>query len=143
MPRSVWCFSPRLSPWTSSWMALGWSPRGSYSETILKGRSIFGRECISLSVMARWLLILVAACSSGLPSAQPDLAAARDLLTSSMGCMKDADCRLYSSTCEGCDCLGLAINDPDPVCNGMMVSCFVDPCDGKVARCSGGACIVQ
>ena len=97
--------------------------------------------------MARWLLILLAACQSGLPSAQPDLrdqpsdlAAARDL---SMGCTKDADCRLYSNNCEGCACDALAAGAPDPVCNGMMVSCFLDPCDGKTAHCSSGTCIAQ
>jgi hypothetical protein len=100
--------------------------------------------------MTRWLLlVLLAACQSALPSGQPDLAsapdlaAARDLSSSSMGCTKDADCRLYSSYCDACECLGLAAGAPDPVCSGMMISCFVDPCSGKSARCSGGACIAQ
>src|SRR5690606_4970475 len=39
-PRRTWCFSPRRRPSTSSWIALGWSPRGSNSLTRRKGVDI-------------------------------------------------------------------------------------------------------
>ena len=45
------------------------------------------------------------------------------------GCASDDDCRRFSSTCDGCDCLPLLESDPDPVCEGMMVSCLIDPCE--------------
>jgi hypothetical protein len=91
-------------------------------------------------MLRRLLLVLVIGCSSSLPPASSDLAVARDLAG---GCQKDADCRLYSSTCDGCSCLHLLVSDPDPVCNGTMVSCFVDPCSGMVARCNAGHCVTE
>ena len=85
------------------------------------------------------LVLALAACNSSLPLASPDLAVNPDL----SGCHKDADCRLYSSSCDGCTCLHLLVTDPDPVCTGMMVSCFVDPCSGMHAYCNGGHCVTE
>lgn len=44
------------------------------------------------------------------------------------GCTEDSDCRAFSDYCGGCFCRALGTTDPDPVCSGMMVTCFVDPC---------------
>src|SRR5258706_7153832 len=53
MPSSVWCLSPRSSAVTSSAIALGWSPRGSYSDTILNGRSPIAGEFSSWALARR------------------------------------------------------------------------------------------
>ena len=55
-------------------------------------------------------------------------------------CASPGDCRLYSDNCGACSCVPLGTNDVDPVCNGNIVSCFVDPCQGKTAACIGGHC---
>ena len=60
-------------------------------------------------------------------------------------CTTDADCRAYSSYCAGkdpCACLALRAGEKDPVCPGPSVSCFVEPCAGKKAICSGGTCAI-
>jgi hypothetical protein len=56
-------------------------------------------------------------------------------------CSSDADCRLFSDYCTGCDCRSLAVDDPDPSCTGPGVRCFADPCFGKTAVCVAGQCI--
>jgi hypothetical protein len=56
-------------------------------------------------------------------------------------CTVDADCRLFSNYCDGCECLALASTEPNPVCKGTIVACFVDPCRGDVARCEQGQCV--
>ena len=58
-------------------------------------------------------------------------------------CRSDADCRLFSDYCTGCDCRALASNAPDPTCPGPGVQCLVDPCEGKRAACKQGACVVS
>src|SRR4051812_1627392 len=58
-------------------------------------------------------------------------------------CQADADCRLFSDYCTGCDCRALGPNDADPVCEGPGVRCFADPCQGKTAACVNGACVAQ
>jgi hypothetical protein len=58
-------------------------------------------------------------------------------------CVTDADCRLFSDYCTGCDCRALASNQPDPVCSGGGVACFVDPCFNKVATCQAGSCVAS
>jgi hypothetical protein len=92
-------------------------------------------------MLRRLVLLLLLGCSQPPASVTNDLAPSRDL--SSRGCQKDADCRLYSSTCDGCFCLQLLLSDPDPVCSGMMVSCFADPCAGRVVRCNGSVCVAK
>jgi hypothetical protein len=60
-------------------------------------------------------------------------------------CRIDTDCRLFSSYCStaACVCEPLPAGAPDPVCMGTPVTCLVDPCDGKSARCSAGTCTVM
>ena len=55
-------------------------------------------------------------------------------------CTTDADCRLFSDYCTGCDCRSLSTNDPDPTCPGPGVRCFADPCMNKTAVCLNGLC---
>lgn len=61
------------------------------------------------------------------------------------GCASANDCRLFASYCslKPCQCLPLNKNDPDPVCGGQTVQCFVAPCLAKTAVCSdAGTCAV-
>jgi hypothetical protein len=55
-------------------------------------------------------------------------------------CTSDADCRVFSDYCTGCDCRTLGINESDPVCSGAGVQCLVDPCLNKAATCQAGRC---
>ncbi|HVR60776.1 MAG TPA: hypothetical protein VMU50_02705 [Polyangia bacterium] len=57
-------------------------------------------------------------------------------------CKADADCRAFSNYCDGCACDALAVGEKDPVCNGMAVQCFADPCLNKTAACSAGQCVL-
>jgi hypothetical protein len=57
-------------------------------------------------------------------------------------CRTDADCRLFSDYCTGCDCRALPTGAPDPTCSGPGVQCLVDPCQQKSAVCKNGACMV-
>jgi hypothetical protein len=74
--------------------------------------------------------------------AAPDAPAPGDAApeTGAAACNGPSDCRLYSSYCHGtvlkeCTCVPLGAGDPDPACDGPIVSCFVDPCSGKSASC--------
>jgi len=58
-------------------------------------------------------------------------------------CAGDDDCRVFSDYCTGCDCRALSNEDPDPVCSGPGVECFVDPCRGKTAQCVNGQCALN
>ena len=58
-------------------------------------------------------------------------------------CSSDADCRLFSDYCTGCDCRALGSNEQDPTCAGPGVRCFADPCLGKTTACVHGDCVVQ
>ncbi|MBI5512722.1 MAG: hypothetical protein HY909_03085 [Deltaproteobacteria bacterium] len=58
-------------------------------------------------------------------------------------CSTDADCRVYSDYCTGCDCRALSTREPDPVCTGPGVRCFADPCLGRTAVCLQGSCSLQ
>jgi hypothetical protein len=51
-------------------------------------------------------------------------------------CTTDADCRAVSNYCDGCACNALSTTDPDPVCSGTIVNCFVDPCFNHTAVCN-------
>ncbi|HEY3495508.1 MAG TPA: hypothetical protein VGK73_12515, partial [Polyangiaceae bacterium] len=55
-------------------------------------------------------------------------------------CASDRDCRTFSDYCTGCDCRALANGEPDPVCPGPGVQCFVDPCFNQKAVCVDGQC---
>jgi len=60
-------------------------------------------------------------------------------------CTSSGECRKFSSYCESaaCVCLPLAPGAPEPKCEGSMVTCFVDPCEGKTAECVAGACVIK
>lgn len=58
-------------------------------------------------------------------------------------CSSDADCRVFSDYCTGCDCRALSNGDPDPTCDGPGVRCFADPCMGKTAQCVSGQCVLS
>lgn len=57
-------------------------------------------------------------------------------------CATDAECVLFSDYCSGCDCVALAVDDPDPVCDGPGVRCLADPCAGSLPLCIDGQCTV-
>ena len=57
-------------------------------------------------------------------------------------CSSDADCRLFSDYCTGCDCRALSTDAPDPSCSGPGVQCLADPCLNDVAQCVNGQCTV-
>ena len=61
------------------------------------------------------------------------------------GCQVDGDCQLFSSYCETapCQCIPLRKADPDPPCNGRMVTCFAEPCMLKKAACVAGVCVAR
>lgn len=81
--------------------------------------------------------------SAATPSAAPSSAGARPAAGPG-ACASDADCRTFSSYCTDapCACRVLAQGAADPRCAGSSVSCFVDPCMNKTARCQGGACVL-
>jgi hypothetical protein len=55
-------------------------------------------------------------------------------------CLSDADCRLFSSYCDVCECKPLSSSQPDPLCGGEVVQCFSDPCLDQAAVCVAGQC---
>lgn len=55
-------------------------------------------------------------------------------------CLVDADCRIFSSYCDGCQCLPVGALEPDPSCHAALVACFVDPCLTKQPTCLQGVC---
>lgn len=55
-------------------------------------------------------------------------------------CTTDADCRLVSDYCKGCDCRALASDEKPPTCDTAGVQCLVDPCLNRAAVCQGGKC---
>jgi hypothetical protein len=57
-------------------------------------------------------------------------------------CRTDVDCRTFSFTCTGCDCLALSLGDPDPKCPAPAVQCFADPCLNRAAVCEAGRCTI-
>ncbi len=82
------------------------------------------------------------------PSDATDLVDAADALdvgdaadaAPTAACQRVGDCRVYSSGCGGCTCLSLGVSDPDPACNGPVVECLVDPCQGHTPACNDGRC---
>lgn len=60
-------------------------------------------------------------------------------------CTTDADCRTFADYCTGCDCRALAQGEADPVCSGLGVRCFADPCMQHTAACDAAthACVVR
>jgi hypothetical protein len=57
-------------------------------------------------------------------------------------CSCDADCRLFSNYCDGCECVALSVGEQDPICKGDIVQCLVDPCRGAEAQCVAGQCVL-
>ncbi len=55
-------------------------------------------------------------------------------------CQRDADCRLFSDTCTGCDCRAIPTSAEAPLCSGPGVRCFADPCEKHKAVCRAGRC---
>jgi hypothetical protein len=55
-------------------------------------------------------------------------------------CLVNADCRAFSSYCDGCQCLPTGVLDPDPSCHATIVACFMNPCHHKQAACINGLC---
>lgn len=62
-----------------------------------------------------------------------------------IGC--DGGCTTYSVECKSaqpaCQCVGLAFGEPPPVCDAGAANCFMDPCNGKTAKCVNNVCVVQ
>jgi hypothetical protein len=71
---------------------------------------------------------------------RPGGACTEQLCEPPVECRRDADCRAFSDYCTGCDCRALAASEPDPVCPGPGVQCFVDPCFNQRASCVDGQC---
>jgi hypothetical protein len=63
--------------------------------------------------------------------------------TAPAACSGDGDCRAYPSHCDTCECLAVGAKAPDPKCAGTDVSCLIDPCIDKVAKCKDGTCVIQ
>lgn len=57
-------------------------------------------------------------------------------------CVSDKECRLFSNYCDGCACLALSASEPNPICKGDIVACFVDPCRNAEAQCIRGQCVL-
>lgn len=57
-------------------------------------------------------------------------------------CATDKECRLFSNYCDGCECLALSASEPNPICKGDVVACFVDPCRNAEAQCVRGQCVL-
>lgn len=89
---------------------------------------------------------LLFACGDDDPTTTSEADASAAIDASTGGCTSDDDCRRFSSFCEGCECLPLLESEADPVCEGMMVDCLLDPCDAAGAvRCdvATGACELE
>lgn len=74
-------------------------------------------------------------------SAAPDSAPPSD--GGAHACSSPSDCRLFSYPCNGCHCLPLRTDDPNPTCPTPPESCFIDPCEGKQPTCTNGHCAIQ
>ncbi len=67
----------------------------------------------------------------------------------SKACVVDGDCTLYRDYCVACNCVVASNKSPGIAAPGsecsasMMVSCLVDACLGKSAKCNGGQCAIQ
>jgi hypothetical protein len=60
-------------------------------------------------------------------------------------CASANDCKKFSSYCMGsvlqaCKCYGINKLSPNPVCDGSMVTCLIDPCQNKNVGCDAGSC---
>jgi hypothetical protein len=63
--------------------------------------------------------------------------------TSASKCSTQADCRLESDYCTGCDCVALSTGESVKPCPGPGVRCLVDPCASKSVACESGSCVVH
>lgn len=66
-----------------------------------------------------------------------------DAGTAPGACKVDSDCRLFDDYCTGCDCRALSKSAPDPTCSGPGVRCLRAPCQGEMAACENGKCVVR
>ncbi len=57
-------------------------------------------------------------------------------------CADDSECRMFSSYCDGCQCLPGAVLDPAPSCHATVVACILDPCHHQRPACVEGACAI-
>ncbi|HEX2569305.1 MAG TPA: protease complex subunit PrcB family protein [Polyangia bacterium] len=55
-------------------------------------------------------------------------------------CQSDADCRMESDYCTGCDCRAMAQGEAMPACAGPGVRCIANPCQGRQVACRAGQC---
>ncbi len=63
---------------------------------------------------------------------------------SAASCLGADDCKLFASYCDTapCECLVMLAIEPDPICNGEMVTCFGNPCLDKSVDCVAGSCVL-
>lgn len=96
------------------------------------------------SILVALACALLFGCGDDDGTADRDAAVVETDSGSPGGCATDDDCRRFSSTCDGCNCVPLLASDPDPVCEGMPVSCLIDPCETAGAvRCNAGTCELE
>ena len=67
---------------------------------------------------------------------------------SANSCAVDSDCVLYRDYCTGCDCVVSSAKPPqmrpgDECVGSSMVSCLVDACLNKTAKCSAAQCTIE
>lgn len=60
-------------------------------------------------------------------------------------CASSSDCHKFSSYCNGtvlkpCQCYGVHNQAQNPICDGTMVTCIIDPCQNKTVGCDAGTC---
>jgi hypothetical protein len=58
-------------------------------------------------------------------------------------CSTEQDCRLFGSSCKTCTCIPLSAAEPEPVCDGEMVTCNENPCGLAVPKCELGQCVAR
>jgi hypothetical protein len=68
--------------------------------------------------------------------------------SSANSCAVDADCVLYRDYCTACDCVVSSAKPPqmrpgDECATSSMVSCLVDACLGKTAKCNANQCAIE
>lgn len=58
-------------------------------------------------------------------------------------CSTDADCRLVPDYCAECACVSLPGQQKMPECQGVEVTCILNPCADHVAMCVNGRCSAE
>jgi hypothetical protein len=90
--------------------------------------------------MRRWISALALSLLFGCPKDPPTPPPEPPPTPPAAECKSDADCRLFSDYCTGCDCRALGPSEPDPTCTGRPVNCIADPCMRRKAECRSGSC---